>query len=94
MPYGQSARQILTGQVQTQDASLSQTAALAAFHQIVCNNAAALFTCTGLMVDVRVANIWSSANTGIPALTYDSNGNVNNTGNSIPEMRAILLLFA
>ena len=28
-----SARQILTGQVQTQDASLSQPAALAAFHQ-------------------------------------------------------------
>lgn len=74
-----SARQILTGQVQTQDASLSQAAAIAAFHQTVCNNAAALFTCTGLMVDVQVANNWSSANTGMPVLTYDSNGNVNNT---------------
>ena len=38
-----SARQILTGQVQTQDAGLSQTAALAAFHQTVCNNAASPF---------------------------------------------------
>ena len=47
-----SARQILTGQVQTQDASLSSAAAMAAFHQTVCNNANALFTCTGLMVDV------------------------------------------
>jgi Flp pilus assembly protein TadG len=75
----QSSRQILTGQVQTQDASLSQTAAMAAFHQTVCNNAAVLFTCAGLMVDVRVANNWSSANTGMPALTYDSNGNVTNT---------------
>jgi Flp pilus assembly protein TadG len=75
----QSSRQILTGQVQTQDASLSQTAALAAFHQTVCNNAAVLFTCTGLMVDVQVANNWSSANTGMPTLTYDSNGNVTNT---------------
>ena len=75
----QSSRQILTGQVQTQDASLSQTAAMAAFHQIVCNNANVLFTCTGLMVDVQVANNWSSANTGMPTLTYGSNGNVTNT---------------
>ena len=74
-----SARQILTGQVQTQDASLSSAAAMAAFHQIVCNNADALFTCTGLMVDVEVANNWSSANTAMPTLTYDSNGNVTNT---------------
>ena len=70
----QSSRQILTGQVQTQDASLSQAAAMAAFHQTVCNNGAVLFTCTGLMVDVQVANNWSSANTGMPTLTYDSNG--------------------
>ena len=75
----QSSRQILTGQVQTQDASLSQTAAIAAFHQTVCNNAAVLFTCNGLMVDVQVANNWSSANTGMPTLTYNSNGNVTNT---------------
>jgi Flp pilus assembly protein TadG len=74
-----SARQILTGQVQTQDVSLTQLQAINAFHQIVCNNAAALFTCSGLMVDVQVANNWSSANTGMPVLTYDSSGNVNNT---------------
>jgi Flp pilus assembly protein TadG len=74
-----SARQILTGQVQTQDASLTQAQAIAAFHQTVCNNAAALFTCSGLMVDVQVANNWSSANTAMPVLTYDSSGNVNNT---------------
>jgi len=74
-----STRQILTGQVQTQDTSLTQAQAVAAFHQTVCNNAAALFTCAGLMVDVQVANNWSSANTAMPALTYDNNGNVNNT---------------
>ena len=73
-----STRQILTGQVQTADASLSPTAAMAAFHQIVCNNANVLFTCTNLMVDVQVANNWSSANTSMPTLTYDTNGNVNN----------------
>src|SRR5271167_4547963 len=38
-----SARQILNGQVQTQDASLSSAAAMAAFHQTVCNNANVLF---------------------------------------------------
>ena len=74
-----SARQILTGQVQTQDASLSSAAAMAAFHQTVCNNANVLFNCTGLMVDVQVANNWSSANVAMPTLTYDSSGNVNNT---------------
>jgi Flp pilus assembly protein TadG len=74
----QSARQILTGQVQSQDASLTQTQATAAFHQTVCNNGAILFTCAGLMVDVRVASQWSSANAGMPTLTYDSHGNVTN----------------
>jgi Flp pilus assembly protein TadG len=75
----QSARQILTGQVQTQDASLSQAAAQTAFNNTVCNNAAALFNCAGLMVDVQVASAWAAANAGLPTLTYDANGNVNNT---------------
>jgi Flp pilus assembly protein TadG len=74
-----STRQILTGQVQTQDASLSSAVAMAAFHQTVCNNANVLFTCSGLMVDVEVANNWSSTNVAMPVLTYDGNGNVNNT---------------
>jgi len=74
-----SARQVLTGQVQTADASMTQAQGMAAFHQTVCNNANVLFTCTGLMVDVQVANNWSSANTTMPTLTYDANGNVTNT---------------
>jgi Flp pilus assembly protein TadG len=74
----QSGRQILTGQVQSQDASLTQAQATAAFHQTVCNNAAVLFNCAGLMVDVQVASQWSSANAGLPSLTYDINGNVTN----------------
>jgi len=73
-----SARQVLTGQVQSQDASLTQAQAVAAFHQTVCNNSAVLFTCTGLMVDVQVASGWSSAYAGPPTLTYDTNGNVTN----------------
>jgi Flp pilus assembly protein TadG len=74
----QSSRQILTGQVQTQDASLTQAQATAAFHATVCSSAAVLFNCNGLMVDVQVASQWSSANAGLPTLTYDGNGNVNN----------------
>ena len=73
-----SARQILTGQTQTTDATLSQSAAQTAFTNAVCANAAVLFTCAGLMVDVEVANNWSSANTGMPVLTYNSNGTVSN----------------
>jgi Flp pilus assembly protein TadG len=74
----QSSRQILTGQVQSHDASLTQTQAAAAFHQTVCNNGAILFTCAGVMVDVQAASQWSGANAGMPTLTYDSNGNVTN----------------
>jgi Flp pilus assembly protein TadG len=74
-----SSRQILTGQVQLQDASLGQAAAQTNFQNAVCSNANVLFTCTGLMIDVRVANNWSSTDTGMPTLTYDTNGNVNNT---------------
>jgi Flp pilus assembly protein TadG len=75
----QSARQILTGQVQTQDASLTQAVAQAAFKNTVCTNANVLFTCAGLMVDVQVASQWSSANTGMPTLTYKADGSVGNT---------------
>lgn len=69
----QSSRQILTGQTQSQQAT--QTA----FHQTVCNQIAALFTCGNIMVDVQVAASWSSANTSAPILTYDGQGNVSNT---------------
>jgi Flp pilus assembly protein TadG len=75
----QSGRQIMTGQVQTQDASLTQALAQAAFKQTVCNNAAILFSCGGLMVDVQVASAWSSANAGMPTLTFNPNGTVSNT---------------
>ena len=75
----QSARQILTGQAQSQDANLTATAAQAAFQNTVCTNANVLFSCGGLMVDVQVANNWSSANTGMPTLTYNAQGQVTNT---------------
>jgi Flp pilus assembly protein TadG len=74
-----SGRQILTGQVQLQDASQGLAAAQTNFRNTVCSNAKVIFTCTGLMIDVRVASNWSSTNTVMPTLTYDTNGNVSNT---------------
>jgi Flp pilus assembly protein TadG len=74
-----SGRQILTGQVQLQDASQGLAAAQTNFRNTVCSNAKVIFNCTGLMIDVRVASNWSSTNTVMPPLTYDTNGNVSNT---------------
>jgi Flp pilus assembly protein TadG len=74
----QSSRQILTGQVQSQQMTQTQ------FQTVVCNQVAILFNCSGLMVDVQVANSWSSATTSAPTLTYDANGNVSNTWQFVP----------
>jgi Flp pilus assembly protein TadG len=69
----QSGRLIMTGQVQNQQ--MTQTV----FAQKVCNQVVIFFNCAGLMIDVQVANAWTSANTSIPALTFDSQGKVTNT---------------
>jgi Flp pilus assembly protein TadG len=68
----QSSRLILTGQVQSQQMTQS------AFQQAVCNQIVILFNCNGLMVDVQVANTWSSANTSAPTLTFNAQGQVAN----------------
>ncbi len=68
----QSARLVMTGQVQAQDMTQS------VFQQQVCSKVRIFFNCSGLMVDLQVANSWSTANTAMPTLTYDSNGNVSN----------------
>jgi Flp pilus assembly protein TadG len=69
----QSGRLVMTGQVQS--AQMTQ----AVFKQQVCNQIVILFNCSGLMVDMQVATSWSSANTAMPTLTFDSSGNVTNT---------------
>jgi Flp pilus assembly protein TadG len=68
----QSSRLILTGQAQAQSMSQSQ------FASVVCSNLPILFNCNSVMIDVEVAGSWSTANTGAPILTFDSNGNVTN----------------
>jgi Flp pilus assembly protein TadG len=67
----QSSRLVLTGQAQL----MTQTQ----FASQVCSRSSVLFTCSGLMIDVQVANSWSGANTATPGLTYDAQGNVTNT---------------
>jgi Flp pilus assembly protein TadG len=67
-----SSRLILTGQVRSQQMKQDD------FKQAVCNQVAILFTCDGLMVDVQVANTWSSANTSVPTLTFKPDGEVAN----------------
>ena len=66
-----ASRLILTGQAQTNNMTQSQ------FTQKVCNDAS-LFTCSGLMVDVRTYASFAGADTSMPSLSYDGQGNVNN----------------
>ncbi|MGL3110094.1 TadE/TadG family type IV pilus assembly protein [Bradyrhizobium sp. BR 1432] len=69
----QSARLVMTGQVQS--AQMTKDA----FKQKVCDQIVILFNCSGLMVDMQVATSWTSANTGMPTLTFDASGTVQNT---------------
>ena len=68
----QSSRLVLTGQVQSLQMKKDD------FKKAVCKQVVILFSCDGLMVDVQVANAWSSANTSLPTLTFDAQGKVTN----------------
>jgi Flp pilus assembly protein TadG len=71
----ESSRLVLTGQASSNGWNQSQ------FQTQVCNNISALFSCGGIMVDVTTADTFSDANTSMPTLTFDANGNVNNSWN-------------
>lgn len=68
----ESSRVILTGQAQAEGMTETQ------FAKTVCSNLPILFNCNNLMIDVEVAGSWTSANAGVPTLTFGSNGNVTN----------------
>jgi Flp pilus assembly protein TadG len=68
-----ATRGLLTGQTQT--SALTQTQ----FASLVCSYLPALFTCSGVMVDLQQATSFSTATTTAPKLTYDSTGKVSNT---------------
>jgi Flp pilus assembly protein TadG len=55
-----SGRLILTGQAQNQGYSM------ASFQQAVCGNVASFFNCNNILIDVRTAQNFSSANTSLP----------------------------
>jgi Flp pilus assembly protein TadG len=67
-----AGRLILTGNVTNSNTTQQQ------FLQDVCAALPALFSCSGIMVDVQVASAFASANTAAPTLTYDNKGNVSN----------------
>jgi Flp pilus assembly protein TadG len=68
-----SSRQLLTGAAQQASVSQSQ------FIATVCSYLPALFTCSGLMVDLQVAPSFASASTSKPSLTYNAQGQVANS---------------
>lgn len=69
----ESSRLLLTGQAQSTGMTQTQ------FQTAVCANVPALFTCSGLMIDVQTASSFTSANTGTPTLTFNGSGQVTNT---------------
>ncbi len=64
----QAARLIMTGQAQTQNMTATQ------FQQTVCTNAVALFTCSGIYVNVQKFSSFS----GVSQLNPLQNGTFNN----------------
>src|SRR5258708_4815083 len=65
-----SSRIILTGSA----AGMSQST----FATKACGKDQALFSCSRLMIDVQTASSFGAANTALPTLTFDGNGNVTN----------------
>jgi Flp pilus assembly protein TadG len=70
-----ASREIMTGQAQTAGMSSTQ------FATWVCSNTIALFNCNNFMINVQNYSSFATATTTTPTLTFDSNGNVNNSWN-------------
>lgn len=68
-----ASRAILTGSAQTSGMSQS------GFNSAVCAKVQALFDCSKLMIDVQTATSFAAANTAMPALTFNGQGNVSNS---------------
>ena len=69
----QASRYIMTGQAQQSNMSQS------GFKSWVCGQTFALFNCNNFMINVQAYSSFSAASTTTPTLSYDANGNVNNT---------------
>ncbi|HEX8484201.1 TadE/TadG family type IV pilus assembly protein [Sphingomonas sp.] len=73
-----AVRKLMTGVAQTSGMTREQ------FKSLVCAGLPAFMKCQNVMVDVRTATTFSSANTAAPTITYDSNGNPNNSWSFAP----------
>jgi Flp pilus assembly protein TadG len=82
-----SSRQIMTGAAQ--NSGMSQSA----FASVVCSKVQALFDCSKLMIDVQTANSFSSANTAMPALTFNGQGAVSNSWSWQPGARGDIVVM-
>lgn len=67
-----AARSLLIGSAQQSGVTRDQ------FVSSVCANLPALFTCSGVMVDLQTVDSFASADTSAPTLTYNSSGEVAN----------------
>jgi len=79
----QAARLVLTNQ-----APASGSAGQASFQSAVCGYLPALFTCSGVMVDLEAQSVSAESSDALvmtpPTLTYGSNGQVTNSWNYEP----------
>lgn len=71
-------RQLMTGQAQKANMTASQ------FKTMACGYLPNFLKCANLLIDVQSVSDFSSANTAMPTITYDSNGNVNNSFSFAP----------
>jgi Flp pilus assembly protein TadG len=74
----EASRKILTGSAQT--SSMTQTG----FATLVCQNVRVWFNCNNLMIDVETYSSFCTANTSMPSLTFNAQGQVTNTWRYIP----------
>ena len=80
------ARKVLTGQVKSATVTADQ------FKTTACTTLPAFMQCSKLIVDARSASSFSGIDTGVPQITYDSNGKPTNTQFSIGTSGSIVIL--
>ena len=68
-----NSRQILVGLIQQQNLNAAQ------YKAQLCAKLPSLFNCNRFFVDVVSTSAFANANTPLPTLTFDSNGNVTNS---------------
>ncbi|WP_242098302.1 TadE/TadG family type IV pilus assembly protein [Sphingomonas sp. CROZ-RG-20F-R02-07] len=79
-----AARSVVTGKAQAADATGSSSGMSPAqlqtrFRNAACATLPGYMSCAKLLVDVRSATSWNAMDTSMPTITFDANGNPNNT---------------